>query len=165
HSRISERLLTAAAEITQADHVGISTPIPSEEATTNGNVPTSFLIYNLSNDEISTLSQQGVWSSPAITFRVAKLHPPRPDFLFTIKGFKTRDDASILSMVQTIWQGNDIQNLISDITDSFDDDSCSKVRNNILVFLNSVYIKRLKFRTKGNVEVPRFNIYANGELV
>ena len=75
HSYIREYLLTAASEIIQAKNLGISTPIPSEEAIRDGATLKSFLIYNLSNMDINTLLKQGIWSSPAITFRVAELHP------------------------------------------------------------------------------------------
>lgn len=162
HKGIVERLLTAATEITQADNVGISTPIPSEKVSRDERLPNSFLIYNLSDENINTLMQRGVWSSSAITFRVVELNPPRPDFLFTLKGFTTRDDTSILNVVKTVWQGHEAQKLINGVIDSF---SCPNIRDNIHAFLRSVYIKRLNFRTKGNVEAPRFNVYADSRFI
>ena len=165
HSRIAEKLLTATAEITQSDNIGISTPVPSEEAISNGDTPTSFLIYNLSADEINTLMQRGVWSSRAITFQVVELHPPRPDFLFTIKGFNTRDDTGILNMVKATLQSNSAQNLVDDITEFFTENCQPEIRNNIQDFLNSVYIKRLNYKSKGRVELPRFNVYAKAKFI
>jgi hypothetical protein len=165
HNSIGERLLTAAAEITQSENVSISTPIPSEEAIRNGKTPTSFLIYNLVDDEINTLRQRGVWSSQAITFRVTELHPPRPNFLFTIKGFKTRSDESILKLVKATWQNSATQNHIKYITESFEEEHRSEVQAKLQTFLDSVHIKRFKFMAKGNIEVPRFNVYTNGQLI
>jgi len=165
HVTIGEHLLTAATEITQAENLGISTPTPSDDATRYGHIPTSFLIYNLSDDNINTLMQRGIWSSQAITFRVTELHPPRPDFLFTIRGLTTRDDDSILDMVKIAWEGNTIQNIIEDIVKSFDEDCQTIIRTNIHQFLCSIQVKRLDFKTKGKVEAPRFNIYADGQFI
>ena len=165
HDDISNRILSAAGEITQSTNISISTPTPSEEALLQGNTPTSFLLYNLLDTEISTLMQRGVWSSIPITFRVAELYPPQPDFLFTLKGFKTRDETTILNSVKTVWQSTEAQNLIEDVAETFDEDSRHEIRNNIQAFLNSSYIKCLKFKQKGNIEVPRFNIYADSQLI
>ena len=165
HSNISDKLLTATTEITQSDNVGISSPIQSDEATRNGNTPTSFLIYNLTNEEINTLMLRRVWSSQAITFRVAELHSPCPDFLFTIKDITTCDDDSILDMIKAIWKGKEVQSMIENIIESFDEESRTDVANNIQAFLNSVHIKRLNFKNKGNIIVPRFNVYAEGAFI
>src|SRR5258707_9830676 len=123
HSHIGECLLTAASEITESENLRISIPIPSEEATRNGATPTSFLIYNLSDTDIYTLVQQGVWSSPVITFRVAELHPPSLDFLFTIKGFVTHNESIILKMIQNTWQSKATESLINEVIDTFMEDS------------------------------------------
>lgn len=165
HANIGERLLTAATEITQADDVGISTPTPSEDAIINGITPYSFLIYKLSNENVNTLLQRSVWSSTAITFRVVELHPPRPEFLFTLKDFTTRNDTSILNVVKATWQSTVAQNLINDIIDSYIEDDRPELRNDITAFLLSAYIKRLNFRSKGNIEMPRFNIYADSQFI
>jgi hypothetical protein len=68
-------------------------------------------------------------------------------------------------MVKATWQGNAAQNIIKEIAETFEDSCRTEVQNNLQEFLDSVKIKRLKFRTKGNVEVPRFNIYTNGQLI
>ena len=57
HNHIVEKLLTVATEITQSDSLGISTPTPSNNAIRNEKTPTSFLIYNLTLDEIDLLMQ------------------------------------------------------------------------------------------------------------
>ena len=154
HNHIGERLLTAAAEITQSDNIGISTPTPSDEANLSGNTPISFLIYNLTANEIDVLMERGVWSSRAITFQVTELHPPRLDFLFTIKGFKTCNDTSILRMIQSVWQSKDAQNIIDDIVESFAEECRPEIRNSIQTFLNSAYLKRLNFKTRGKCRCP-----------
>jgi hypothetical protein len=150
HGSIGEKLLTAVTEITQSDDLGISSPTPSDEAVLNERTPTSFLIYNLSADEINTLTQRSVWSSPAITFRVADLHPPQPDFLFTLKGFKSKDDDSILDMIKAIWTNNAAQ-IIEDIVETLEEDCQDETKDNITSFLDSVFITRLKFKTKGDI--------------
>lgn len=165
HPSIAKRLLTAATEITQADDLGISTPIPNEEAILHGTTPISFLIYKLTYENITTLLQRSVWSSPAITFRVIHLHPPCPEFLFTLKDFTMRDDTTILNIVKSTWQSVETQKLINDIIDSFIEDNHSELRNNINAFLISAHIKRLNYRAKGNIEVPRFNVYADSQFI
>jgi len=165
HDNIAERIHTAAGEITQNENIGVSTPIPSNDTAVKGNTPTSFLIYNLSNEDVDTLMQCGVWSSLAITFQVADLHPPQPNFLFMIKGFKTGDDTSILQMVKATWQSNDAQNIVEDIVEAFNEDCHPEIKGNIQSFLTSVSIKRLKFKTKGGINAPHFNIYADGNFI
>jgi len=68
-------------------------------------------------------------------------------------------------MIQNTWQSEATEALINDIVDTFEEDSCPGIRSDILSFLNSVSIKHLKFRTKGNIVVPHFNIYADGRLI
>ena len=165
HDNIGGRLLTAASEITQSDRVGVSAPVPSDDATLLKKTPTSFLIYNLTTAEANTLMQRGVWSSKAITFRVADLHPPRPDFLFTLQGFKTRDEKIIKAMVKNIWGSKDAQQITDNIVDSFTEECHVELRNNIQAFLNSLQVNRLIFTTKEQNEVPRYNIYAKGEFI
>jgi hypothetical protein len=68
-------------------------------------------------------------------------------------------------MIQTVWKSDDTQNITEDIVESFAEESRPKIRNNIRAFLNSASVMHLDFKTKGNVDVPHFNIYATGQFI
>ena len=91
--------------------------------------------------------------------------PPQPDFLFMIKGIKSHNDDSILKLVKSVWQSNKAQIIIEDIIEAINKDLCPKVRGNIQNFLNSIYLKHLNFKIKGNIDIPCFNIYADGQHI
>jgi hypothetical protein len=68
-------------------------------------------------------------------------------------------------MVKNTWQSEATDSIINDIINTFTEDSHLNAKADILTFLNSVSIKHLKFKTKGNIEVLHFNIYANSKLI
>ncbi|KAH9056598.1 hypothetical protein EDB87DRAFT_1758097 [Lactarius vividus] len=95
HENIKTRILTAIAEITGSQTVGVSAPKPSEDAIKKRCTPTAFLIYNLTPEQQTLLLRRRVWSSLAITFHVTDLSPQCPGFIFSIKGFSTLIDTGI----------------------------------------------------------------------
>jgi hypothetical protein len=165
HNHIGEKLLTAACKITEADNISISIPIQCQEATLNRKTPISFLIYNLSQDNINSLMQCSIWSSQAITFRVTELHPPCPDFLFTIKGFVFHDNEPILQLIKDTWNSNTILALIDTIIQTFSKDCQDEISNSIHSFLRLVSIIFLDYKMKGSVDAPHFNVYAESQLL
>jgi hypothetical protein len=67
-------------------------------------------------------------------------------------------------MIKAIWTNNAAQ-IIEDIVETLEEDCQDETKDNITSFLDSVFITRLKFKTKGDIEVPRFNVYADGQLI
>ena len=71
HEFIRSKILTAIAEILNAQEASIAAPRQTKDAGRRSRTPTSFLIYNISNDQAELLLEWGVWSSKTFTFRVA----------------------------------------------------------------------------------------------
>ena len=165
HSSIRSRLFAAVADITQSDHVSVSAPKQSTDAIKARRPPSSFLIYNLTDDHCSLLTKRRIWSSTAITFRVIALQPTCPDFLFTIKGFSTLTIDDIASAVSTVWHDEETTNAIKNTADSFVLEDREDVLKAMSAFLDSLKVTRLDTRQRGESLVPRFNIYAQGALI
>ncbi|KAI9508232.1 hypothetical protein F5148DRAFT_1284320 [Russula earlei] len=162
HHAIKSKLFTATTEITKANNLGISGPIPSQDAR---RAPTSFLIYNLTVSQKDTLLERGVWSSTNLTFRVSSLYPPCPDFLFTISGFTTHVIGDVQQAVQKVWMDQLTHTFIRDTVNTFDPHDRPSVASSIHQFLNSMRIACLEIKTSGGELAPQFNIYSSGTLI
>ena len=161
HEFIRNRILTAAAEILNAQEVSVAAPRPSAEARKRGRTPISFLIYNITTDQADTLLLRGVWSSKAITFRTAPFTATCPSYFFAIKGFGTITTREIYPIVKNVWDSEETKNFIDTLTN---DVPPSERANVSLVFenlINSVYLARLDTKDAGNTLAPRFNVYAD----
>lgn len=161
---VKNRIFTAASEITQSLDVCVSAPRPSPRAEEEGESPLAFCIYNLTDAQCTTLLERKVWSSTAITFRVTKLNPSCPDFLFTLEGFSTSAD-KILQMVQTAWQGDDVSAITDTLSSSFPENTRDRVKTSIQAFLRSARIKFLDFKEKDDVRNPLHHVLADGSLI
>ncbi|KAH9011154.1 hypothetical protein EDB84DRAFT_1569920 [Lactarius hengduanensis] len=89
HDYIRARILTAVAEITNA-----------QEAST------SFLIYNITTEQADLLLHRRVWSSRVITFRVTPFAPTCPTFLFTLRGFITTTPKDVFPVIKEVWEND-----------------------------------------------------------
>jgi hypothetical protein len=165
YDSVKGRIFTAVKEITQAQEIGVSAPKRSPDAERMNRTPSTFLIYNLTDEQCDLLLQRKVWSSSAITFRVTQLNPPCPDFLFTIKGFSTLVIEEILEMVHTVWQSEEIHVLSDTITEVFPEDDRAAAKTSIRAFINSVRITHLDIKSSGNTLQPHFNVYASGNKI
>ena len=159
------RIFTAISEITQSRVASVSAPTRSQAAEKSNQTPNAFLIYNLTESQCDLLLQRGIWSSTAITFRVTKLNPTCPDFLFTIKGFHTLATDHILEMVNSIWQDNETGVFIDTIADLFTEETHIDAKTSIQAFVDSARVMCLDIKSSGDILQPHFNVYASGNLI
>lgn len=160
HEFLRTRILTAVAEIITTQEISVAAPKPSEKAAIKNRTPTSFLIYNISIDQQNFLLQRKVWSSKAITFRVAPFATTCPNFLFTIKDFSTTVMKDVFEMVRTVWDNEETINLVATLINDAPADERTKARHDVQNFLASLSISRLDIKIAGNTLLPHFNVYA-----
>ena len=161
HDTIRSKILTAIAEILNAQEASVAAPRPSKEATKKGRTPTSFLIYNITDDQVTILLERGVWSSKTTTFRVTPFATICPSFFFAIKGFGTIATREIYPIVQGVWESEDTLNHIDILLNEVPLNIRSSVGQDLERIICTMYIDRLDIKDPGNTLAPRFNIYAD----
>ena len=161
HEEIRELIFTAASEITKSVEVEVSAPIASEEAKKERRFPTVFLIFNLSDDHVNLLLQRGVWSSPAITFRVLPFRPPCPNFMFSIGSISTHSVDTIFPIVQRVWDGPDTKIYITALINAVPEDKRGGVENAICLLMDSMWVEKLETKRAGETIAPHYNIYTD----
>jgi hypothetical protein len=80
HEFLRNRIFTATAEIINAQEISVVALKPSEVAVKANRYPTSFLIYNITSEQVEFLLQRKVWSSKAITFHVTPFATTCPSY-------------------------------------------------------------------------------------
>ena len=165
HGNIVSRLLAAATDITSSNSASIQPPPTNEEDTKAGHIPTSFIIYNLSETHRHILLQRRVWASANISFLVAPLEPSCPDFLFNIQDFATLENGAVVTMVKDIWHDEQSQEFLKSLVEEAAPQSQAFLRIALANFIDLMWITRLDIRITGNGLKPEFNIYAKGSLI
>lgn len=187
---LRDQLFTTIVEITQAEKLGIAVPKPNEKALAIKRFPTTFLVYNLTEQQSDTLQKRTVWSSPEITFRVATTDPCRPDFLFAIGNYTNLDTNEVRKLVHQIWTDNTSQEFFNSLIQAMDTDETPQddlplTSADIIAFVGSLNVKVLKLLEKKNksrenridyppqqdkkkppkILKPRFYIYADSSHI
>ena len=72
HENFCTNILTAVAVIVDAENIGVSAPTPNEDVKKVNKIPISFLVYNITHEQVTTLLKRSVWSSRSTTFRDRK---------------------------------------------------------------------------------------------
>jgi hypothetical protein len=163
HHAIAMNLIAATCKITGTTAATVATPNKGPKHT--GKHPITFLIHNLTPNEVQALLNRPVWSSNEITFQVAPLTAKRPGFLFTLKNFTSMNDAQVYNAIMEIW--NDAASILffdrlvlqAQIQDR------TSVANSIQNFLKSTYVQRLDTKIEGGKPDPQYNVYADGQLI
>lgn len=162
---VQNRIFAAAAEITKAQLMGISTPRPNELAHETHRTPTTFLIYNLTDSQRQILLQQRVWSSKDITFRVAPLGSNIPSYLFTVSGLTTLNLQSIRDMVLDTWLDDEsciFFQLTPQPTNSPEHSNISPILEDLV---NSIQVEQLPTKDEGGILAPVFHILASSPRI
>ncbi|KAF8256344.1 hypothetical protein EI94DRAFT_1711771 [Lactarius quietus] len=102
HKFIHNKILTAIAEILNTEEVSVAIPKPNEEAIRKSKTPRAFFVYNITMEQMATILEREVWSSRAITFRVAPFAFTCPKFLFSIKALGTITIKDIFLIVKRV---------------------------------------------------------------
>jgi len=162
HTNLRPTILAAILEITQAEHLSISVPIPKPNAK---QTPMTFLAYNLSHEHQKTLLDRYVWASSAITFRVMPTDPPCPDFLFSIKDLGTMINDEVREIIHNVWHDNVTEAFLTTIVNSVQLPDHRKVTSALQNFIDSLSIVRLDTRGCGHTLCPQLNIFAKGSII
>ena len=168
HEFLRLRILSAVTDITQANHVRVSAPLllkKSNDAPPKHLTPTAFLVCNLTPSHVKTLLDRYVWTSTSIAFRVIPTDPPRPNYLFTIKGLGTTLIDDVRDMVQTVWHDEETVTFLTLIANETPLADRHKITSSLQSFIDSLDIERLDVKERGDTLAPRYNILANGSTI
>jgi hypothetical protein len=161
HSAMAGKILTAVAKITKAQEVDICEPRPSKEATKVRCTPIAFLIHCLLSQQVEILMECRIWSSQAITFRMTCFAPACPNFLFTIRGWKTITLKNVYPVVKQVWNSDQAQDFIRSLVYAVPPAQWNNVEKEVETLLASMNIIHLNTKEAGNTLTPCFNVYAD----
>ena len=161
HEFIRSKILTAIAEILNAQEASVAAPRQTKDAGRRSRTPTSFLIYNISNDQAELLLERGVWSSKTFTFRVASFATTCPSFFFALKGFGTIAMKEIHPIVQSVWENEDTKDFTESLLADIPLTERNQTRQELEAILNSMYLECLDTKDAGSTLAPRFNVHAD----
>ena len=167
---ISNRIFSAAVEITGSKKLGVSAPIippkvKNEEEQEDEPIPNTFLIYGLSNVHQQILTQQTVWASQNITFRITTPELKCPTFLFAIKGLRTMEPEVVREIVKDIWNDEITTDFIKNGISNMEESERNNAARAIKAFMDSITVKRLDILGKGATPMPNFNVHADGSII
>ena len=166
HEHIAIDLSAAVKEITGALKVAVAPPNKDPDISRWEKCPITFLIHSISKEDERTLLERKVWSSNEITFQVASINIKRPDFLFTMKGFVTKEPKDVLTSLAETWEDPVTTRLIRKLaSDAPTEEEQQEWYEQMIDFLESAVVQPLDIRSQGGKEDPHFNVYANSNLV
>ena len=165
HENFCTNILTAVAEIVNAENVSISAPTPSEGSKKANKIPISFLIYNITHEQAATLLKRSVWSSRSATFRVALFANICPSFLFMLRGYTSITVKDIFIIIKEVWDSKHTKNFISTLSNSAPTAEKEQVTLELVNLLDSLSTTCLNIKEVGNTLKPCFNIYVDGSNI
>jgi hypothetical protein len=165
HEKIAIDLMAAAKEITGASNVSVVPPNKKKYEGTPIRHPLTFLIHDLTANEMQHLLSRNVWASNELAFQTSIIPPERPDFIFTMKGLHMESTTHVREVILQTWKSHACSAFLRGIIDQLPDKKRFKVELEIRTFLDSVYVKRLDYKVEGGRINPLFNIYAGGSII
>ena len=163
HGAITRGILSAIAEITDSQRIGVSAPAPEDRLIkTCSRTPYAFLVHGLTKRQYQLLLKQRIWASVDITFRITTTKPSPPDLLFSITELSSLDTEGVYNMVLSIWSKESTIALIQDLIQTFPgfpEDPSTKV--DLKSFLASLKIHCVTIKEKGGRINPVYNTYAD----
>ncbi|KAH8977775.1 hypothetical protein EDB86DRAFT_2837340 [Lactarius hatsudake] len=167
HDFIHARILTAVAEITNAQEASVAAPRPKKNTGKSNRPPNSasFLIYNITAEQADLLLHRRVWSSRAITFRVTPFAPTCPTFLFTLRGFITTTPKDVFPIIKGVWKNDKTKDFAMTLANAIPENKKERVASKIDHLLCMMNIARLNIKEAGNTLNPRFNVYADSSHI
>lgn len=164
HNNIRARLLAAVVEITNAEQVGIAEPGPEDRLiTSRDETPSAFLIHGLTKQQRLLLLQRGAWISALTSFRVTSLQLSSQDYLFTLTGLATVNTQEVGTLILAKWDSEKVQEELQNAIQS----ACGQgqYQMNIHAFLETISVRKIIITTKDGVNVPKFNVYTDSDLI
>ena len=162
HPLLKSLLFAAIVEITNSHDVSVSAPRPKPNSY---RTPFSFLIYNVTEQQVQTLLERRVWSSTAISFSVSTFNPGCPEYLFSIKGLTTMAKEEVFKTVDEAWHNQDSLAFLQAICHNLPENLKEQAAITLQQFINSPQVRKLDTKLPGNTIAPVFNVYANGSLI
>ncbi|KAF8270618.1 hypothetical protein EI94DRAFT_1698709 [Lactarius quietus] len=152
-------VIDSCRRIIMTEEASITALRPSKKALQKNKTPMSFLIYNIMHEQADFMLQRKVWSSRAITLRVALLKTTCPNFLFAIKGLSAICIKDIFPILRKVWDSESTKTFVNSlIEDIDDDDEKAQISHDIDLLLSSMSLARLDIKEAGNTLCPQFNI-------
>lgn len=165
NEKISLQIFSAVAAITKSWTVGVATPLPSEELRRRNRMPNIFLIHNLTEMHYQILTQQTVWASQKVTFRVKPTDMLCPTFMFAIRDLRTLDADLVRNTIRSLWNDQTTSQFFLSAVQNLDEDARTEILSSIQQFLDSVHVTRLDTRDEGATLRPTFNVYMDATLM
>ena len=160
---LSNRIFAAVVDITNSDSLGVASPPAQPEGEENPKrFPNTFLIYSLSPVHAQILTQQTVWASSGITFRIITPPMKSPSFMFSISGLRTMDPNLVRSTVRALWNDETTTNFILQGVQDLEEDARNNTIRTVQAFMDSMWVMCLETKGPGATQKPTFNIHTDG---
>ena len=154
HDTIRSKILTAITEILDTQEDSVAAPRPPKEGGRRSRTPISFLIYNITKDQIDLLLECRGWSSKMFTFRVAPFATTCPSFFFALKGFGTTALGDIYLIIQSIWGSEDTKDFIDILLSDIQPAEWGQASEDVERTIASMYLVCLDTREAGSTLTP-----------
>ena len=182
HNEMGNRVFDAVGKITHSKTYSISSPMKTEDLQellskmrhqntgqkrnrTEERLPGTFLIHSLSQVYYQILTQQTVWASQNITFRITPPEMKCPSFLFAIKGLRTNSANIVKSCIYKMWNDKTTTQFIQNGIAAMPENEHANAARSIQAFKDSMWVEILETKGQGGLQKPTFNIFVNGDLI
>jgi hypothetical protein len=123
-------------------------------------LPLSFLAYNLSEEIMSMILDQHIWSFIEITFTARPFQVVSPPLLlFCLQEFSTTNTNMVKATVYNAWT-EDVA--LWDIIDILVESNITKEQAPAMAinFIKLLWVEHLDFKVSGGILLPHYNIFA-----
>ena len=103
YSTTTARIMQVVRDVTQQETISITTPIRSADAVLHHTHPSTFFVFNLMEEATKMMTDNEIWSTDGISFRVIPLDLALPFLLFLLGSFTTMEMTQVLHDVQDHW--------------------------------------------------------------
>jgi len=182
HNDTGDRIFDAVGKITRSKTYGVASPVKEEDLKellakqrhqsagqkwkrADECLPGTFLIHSLSPVHYQILTQQTMWASQNITFRIIPSEMTCPTFLFTIKGLQTNSIEVVESCIREMWNDGTTTQFIQNSLAALVETECDNTTCSIQAFLDSMWVEILETKRQEGLQKPTFNVFANGKFI
>jgi hypothetical protein len=165
NEKYAKNLMVAIKNITGSKSVSVAEPQRDWNNRITTKPPMTFLIHNLTANEALHLQSWSVWANKEWAFQISPIPPERPSFLFTIEGLTTESTTHVKESILQVWRDPTSSMFLNQIVNQSPEEGKEEITNQILSFLNSIDVRHLDYKQKGNNIDLHFNIYTNSTLI
>ena len=128
-------------------------------------LPGTFLIHSLTPVHYQILTQQTVWASQNITFRITPSKMICPSFLFAIKGLRTNSIEVVESCIRETWNDKIMTKFVQNGLATMVETEHNSTAHSIWAFMDSMWVEVLETKGQGGLQKPMFNVFMNGKFI